>query len=240
MRYLARICYDGSKFQGFQRQKDGSGVQNELERVLSKIFHSNILVKGAGRTDKGVHALDQCVHFDLDFDISTKKLQHSFNQMLPSSISVTSISVVDNQFHARYSVKEKTYVYKLYVGPKNPFVYSYAYPIFFDVNVSKMKEACKLFLGVHDFHNFVSGERENYMSRIDDFQIREEDNYILFEVRGKSFYRYMVRSLVGALLDVGRGKVDISSITLALEYPNRNTRFSVVPSEGLYLMKIEY
>jgi len=110
MRYFARICYDGSKFSGFQRLNNGRGVQNELERVLSKIFNSPISVKGAGRTDAGVHALDQCIHFDLERDIPTDKLKYSMNQMLPSSISVTSLSIVDETFHARHSVKEKTYV----------------------------------------------------------------------------------------------------------------------------------
>lgn len=240
MRYLARICYDGSKFHGFQRQKDGSGVQNELERVLSSFSNSFIPIKGAGRTDRGVHAMDQCIHFDLDFDISISQLHRSMNQMLPSSVSVQSISIVDNFFHARYSVKEKTYVYKVYVGEKNPFLSGYVYPIFYDVDMDLMQRACEIFLGTHDFHNFVSGNRDNYMSRIDSFRVIWENDFILFKVQGKSFYRYMVRSLVGAVLDVGRGKKTLKDLSYALLHPDGSMRFSVVPADGLYLYKIEY
>ena len=122
MRYLAHISYDGSKFQGFQRLNNGKGVQNILENVLSKFSDSCVVVKGAGRTDAGVHALDQCIHFDLEKEISLEKLKYSINRMLPDSISINSVSIVNNCFHARHSVKRKTYLYKVYVGEKNPFL----------------------------------------------------------------------------------------------------------------------
>jgi len=240
MRYLVRICYDGSKFMGFQRLNNGDGVQNVLENVLTKINNSLVFVKGAGRTDRGVHALDQCIHFDLKKKIDINQLKYTMNQMLPDSISVTSVSIVDNSFHARHSVKEKTYVYKLYVGEKNPFVSGYAYSISYDVNLELMRDASNLFLGIHDFHNFVSGEREDYQSRIDSFRIYKENDFIFFEVKGKSFYRYMVRSLVGALLDVGRGKTTQDAVLRSLQQPNIEQRFFVVPAAGLYLMKIDY
>jgi len=240
MRYLARISYDGSKFQGFQRLNNGKGVQNVLESVLSNINRRDVLVKGAGRTDAGVHALDQCIHFDLDVEIALDKLQYSMNRMLPNSISVESISIVDNSFHARHSVKTKTYVYKVFCGKKNPFLYSYVYFFPFSLDLVLMKKACGLFLGMHNFHNFVSGERENYTSIIDSFNIYKEDDFIIFEVKGKSFYRYMVRNLVGSILDVGRGKASLDDISEALQNPLLEKRFSVAPSMGLYLMKIEY
>lgn len=240
MRYLARISYDGSKFLGFQRLPNGQGIQNILENVLSKMNHSSVEVKGAGRTDRGVHALDQCIHFDMDLKVDLSKFKHSMNQMLPESISVRSISIVDSSFHARHSVKEKTYVYKVYLGDKNPFVSSYAYSIFYDLNFSLMEQACSFFLGVHDFRNFVSGEREDYRSRIDSFQIYKKQDFLLFEVKGKSFYRYMVRSIVGAILDVGRGHISLEELSSALEHPSIEKRFFVAPSVGLYLTKIEY
>ena len=155
MRYLARISYDGSKFLGFQRLKNGKGVQNELERVLKILAKKEILVHGAGRTDAGVHALDQCIHFDLDISISVDKLKYVMNRLLKDSVVVNSIQVVSNDFHARYDVKEKTYEYFLLLKEKNAFLSNYAYIFYQDLDIEKMKEASHVFLGTHDFSNFV-------------------------------------------------------------------------------------
>lgn len=240
MRYLARISYDGSEFLGFQRLNNGRGVQNVLENVLSKIDNDLVVVKGAGRTDALVHACDQCIHFDLHHEIPLEKLKYSMNQMLPAFISVNSISLVPSSFHARHSVVEKTYVYKVYVGTKNPFVTRYSYSVTYPLCYEKMKEGCSLFLGIHDFHNFVSSKRESYVSQITSFQVYKQEDYYIFEVKGKSFYRYMVRSLVGAILDLGRGKITCTSILDALNYPSLEKRFFVAPACGLYLMEIKY
>ncbi len=239
MRYLARICYDGSKFEGFERLNNGKGVQNELERVLSEIQGKPVLVKGAGRTDAKVHALDQCVHFDFPMDMSLEKLKYVMNRNLCPYVSVRSIESVDNSFHARHNVKEKTYVYKIYLGEKNPFLEDYAYFFPYSLDVELMKECSKLFIGKHDFRNFVSGEREDYCSVIDDITISKENQFISFIFQGKSFYRYMVRSLVGAIVDVGLNKVSIEDVKNALDLKSSKT-FRVVPAKGLYLVKVQY
>lgn len=240
MRYCAHISYDGSKFLGFQRLNNGRGIQNALEVVLSKIEGRSVLVKGAGRTDACVHAIDQCIHFDLDRNISLSKLKYSMNQMLPSSISVNSISSVDLSFHARHCVKSKTYLYKLYIGEKNPFIVSYAFSSTYPIMVNVMKECSRYFIGNHDFHNFVSGYRESYISSIESFKIFQEDDFIYFEVTGKSFYRYMVRSLVGALLEVGWGKKTCDDVLDSLKNPDKAKKFFIAPPQGLYLKKIDY
>ena len=205
MRYFARISYDGSHFEGFQRLKNGRGVQNEIEHVLSVLAHHEVKVKGAGRTDRGVHALDQCIHFDFDLDISVRK----------------------------------TYVYKVYRGEKNPFLEDYTYPYYQEIDLDKMRECSMVFLGAHSFHNFVSGERDNYDSEIFAFDIKEEGDYLLFTLEAKSFYRYMVRSIVGAVMDVGSGRADIKEVQDALASFSKK-QFSIVPPQGLYLTKIEY
>ncbi len=239
MRILARISYDGSKFMGFQRLENGKGVQNELERVLSILAKKEVVIKGAGRTDAGVHALDQCVHFDLDLSVSLKKLKYIMNRMLSPYIAVQSLEQVDKDFHARFLVKEKTYVYKIYCGKKNPFYSDYAYFFPYTLDLEKMQECANLFLKEHDFHNFVSGSRDSYQSFISSLKIRKDKNFITIEVCGKSFYRYMVRSIVGAILDVGRGAATCSSVSNALN-TSEEKRFSVVPAMGLYLTKIVY
>ena len=240
MRYLARVSYDGSKFHGFQRLNDGSGVQNEIERVLKKLFHREIEIKGAGRTDAGVHALDQCFHFDLDVDISLDKLQYALNKHLSRYIYVHSIDCVSSLFHARYDVKEKTYLYKIYIGEKNPFIVDYACAISKKMDLKKMIECSKLFVGEHNYKNFVSGERDNYNSVVHNVIIRKEDDYIFLEFIGHSFYRYMVRSMVGAIIQVGLGNVLILDVEMALNHPEITKTFLVAPPEGLYLTNISY
>ncbi len=239
MRYLAKICYDGSKFQGFQRLNNGKGVQNELERVLSILENQKVVVKGAGRTDALVHAFHQCVHFDFTKNYSEEKLKYAMNRLLNPYVSVSSVLKVDDSFHARYSVKEKTYEYKIYVGEKNPFYASYAYFFYQPLSLEKMKECAKCFLGTHDFYNFVSGERGRTISNIHSIDIVKKQDFILVTVKGKSFYRYMVRSIVGALVDVGCGRKTSEEVKRSLDRKS-DMRFSVLPPQGLYLMNIDY
>ncbi len=240
MRYLMRISYDGSKYNGFQRLNNKETIQGWIENVLSKINGSKVLIKGAGRTDALVHAYDQCLHFDLDKEIDCDKLKYIVNKMLPLTIKVNSIEKVEDNFHARFMVKEKTYLYKIYFGEKDVFLSNYAYYLSYPLDIKLMKEACKEFIGTHDFHNFVSGYRKNYISTINDFKIYEEKNMLCFLVSGKGFYRYMVRSLVGALIMVGSKKKKIEDIHNALEYPNIKSNFMIVPGYGLYLKNIKY
>ncbi len=240
MRYLARISYDGSKFLGFQRLKNGKGVQNELERVLSILAKKPVFVHGAGRTDAGVHALDQCIHFDLDIPISLDKLKYAMNRLLNSAVLVNDIQEVSDDFHARYAVKEKTYEYVIVLKEKNVFLHDYVYLLDQDLDIEKMKEASKLFLGTHNFKNFVSGDREQFISSILDIQFSLKKSCLKITFKGHSFYRYMVRSMVGALIDVGLNKVSKSQIKQAIESPNERFHVSVAPSRGLYLKKIVY
>lgn len=239
MRYFARISYDGSDFEGFQRLKYGRGVQNELERVLSVIGKEPIVVKGASRTDAFVHAYDQCIHFDFPFEMEPEKLKYVMNRMLRDSVAVKSIKKVETQFHARFDVKEKKYLYVLFLGEKDPFLRNHITMCYQNLDIKKMKRAAHLFLGKHDFRNFVSGSRNNYQSEIYSFHVKRYGEFLLFEVRGKSFYRYMVRSLVGALVDVGSGKITLEEISNSLTLKSMQ-RFSVLPPQGLYLMKITY
>ena len=240
MKCLARISYDGSHFEGFQRLKNGRGVQNELERVVSLIHKKEVKVKGAGRTDAGVHALDQCISFDLDVEMDLDKLKYVLNRSLSPYIAVQSLESVSEDFHARFSVKEKVYFYKIYLGEKNPFLEDYSYCFYQKLNIDKMKEASRLFVGNHDFKNFVSGYREDYTSTISDISVRQEGDFIYLEFLGNGFYKYMVRSLVGALIEVGLDKVSLRELQGALEHPEVEKHFFVAPASGLYLKKVSY
>lgn len=238
MRYLIKFSYDGTKFHGFQRQNDVKNVQGTLENVLSKVLGANILIKGSGRTDAGVHAIMQCAHFDYEGKINNSDID-KINILLNNEIVINKICNVKNDFHARHDVKEKVYVYKINNGKYKKEYEGYYYQIKYDLDIKKMKKASKLLVGTHDFHNFVSGYRNDYTSTIYKIKIKKYKDIINFKFVGIGFYRYMVRHLVGALVDVGRGKVDIHVIENMLD-KNIDKKLSVVPADGLYLEKIKY
>lgn len=239
MRYLMKISYDGSKFYGFQRLNDIRTVQKELEQALTMINKKDVFIKGAGRTDRGVHALGQGVSFDLDIKISADGLKKAVNALVKPDIYCRECMIVDDDFHARFSVKKKRYRYKINLGEFNPLKDDYFYQPIFALDIEKMQEVAKLFLGIHDFKNFVSGERKNTQCIIYsiDFEKHNDDLEIIFE--GKSFYRYMVRNLVGAMIEVGRGKVKIDVVKDILDLKQDKTLFTA-PACGLYLEKVIY
>ena len=239
MRYLIKFSYDGTKFHGFQRQNDVKNVQGTLERVLSDVIDNEIVIKGSGRTDAGVHANLQCAHFDTDKKI-TKEDINIINRLLNDEIVIKKWQIVKDDFHARHDVKWKKYVYKVNNGTYDKLKEGYYYQIKYHLNMSEMKRTIKLFKGTHDFRNFVSGPRLDYTTTIYKTNIKKKGDIILFEFVGIGFYRYMVRHLVGALIDVGRGKAKYYDVERMLENPLVAKNLSVVPAAGLYLMDIKY
>ena len=159
MKYLIYVSYDGAKFYGFQRLNGHKSVQEELENCLTKINKNKVLVKGAGRTDRGVHAYNQAVSFELNINITCDGLKRALNSLLDDSIYVNRVLEVDKDFHARFSVIEKTYTYVINMGEYAPVENDYLYNYNKNLNVSKMKKAIKYLKGMHDFEVFTSGER---------------------------------------------------------------------------------
>ena len=239
MNYVAKVAYDGSKFYGFQRLNEEPSVQKLLEEALTKINKQSVDIKGAGRTDRGVHANGQCFSFKLDVKIDVDGLKEGLNSLVAPYVYIKDIKEVDENFHARFSVLEKEYIYKINLGEYNPILTDYVYQSKFKLDVSKMKEVAKLYLGVHDFHNFVSGERDNSECIIYDIDFEEKDNILNIKFKGKSFYRYMVRNLVGMMIEVGRGKEDISKVEEMLNSLDEIHGYTA-PACGLYLENIKY
>ena len=240
MRYLVELSYDGSNFNGFQRLNDERSVQAELEHALSIINKADVEVKGAGRTDKGVHALGQRAHFELDVDVPIDRLKTALNDILPGDIRIISIEKVTQDFHARFNVTKKVYEYKINTGEYDVFKNNYYYQYKYDFNIDILKEVASLFIGVHNFKNFVSGERDNYEAIIYNIDINKDNDIITITFEGKSFYRYMVRNLVGAMLDVARGKATIEDVKNMLDNYEIEKHLSCAPANGLYLNKIYY
>jgi tRNA pseudouridine38-40 synthase len=240
MRYLAKISYDGSKFYGFQKLNDHKSVQEEVEKALTKINKDLVLVKGAGRTDRGVHAYNQGISFDLNIDISPERLQDAVNSVIDKNIYVNEIRLVDDNFHARFDVKEKNYEYRINMGKvdviSNDYVYNYNHKL----NVRKMKKASKYLVGMHSYKAFVSGYRDNYNGHIREIKIKQKKDILFITFKGKSFYRYMVRNMVGALMLVGENKCEPFIIKEMLECEKRLGNYMTVPASGLYLVDIKY
>lgn len=234
MRIMLVIAYDGSLFKGFQRQKNVRNVQGELEKTLSMIYDENIIIKGAGRTDRGVHAKYQVVHYDTNKKIPY--LKDRLNKEL-KDIEVKKVKKVSNDFHARFNVKEKVYLYKIDLSGKRDSNYYLNYPR--KLNIKKMKEAAKVFIGTHEFHNFTAGYRDNYVTTITKIKIWQFHEVLYLKFYGYAFFRYMVRNLVGALLEIGKGKIDKALLQKMVEGSLDKSLPTVSPN-GLYLYDIKY
>lgn len=240
MRYLISIKYDGSKFYGFQRLKDKKTVQQSIEEALTIINKKAVEVKGAGRTDRGVHANDQKASFDLDINIDEEHLKLALNSLIKPYIYITDIKIVDNNFHARFNTLKKEYIYKINMGEYNPLLEDYTLQLNRNLDIGIMKKCAKIFIGGHNFKNFVAGTRKNYECIIYDIKFKRAKDILEIRFRGKSFYRYMVRNLVGAMLDVENKKVTLEDIKRAIDEPNTAKQFTTALPKGLYLDKITY
>ena len=244
MRFLLNFSYDGSNYKGYQRQPGCHTIQEELEIAVQKV-NNNIkrAVHSSGRTDKGVHALNQYAHVDIDIDITEKKFKRALNSNLPDDIYVKSVSLVDEHFHARYYVREKEYKYYLNMGEYNPLERNYVYQYNYLLDVEAMRDAIRVFLGEHDFRAFAtdSKDKENCVRKIYEVSIEElNDNKIAITFRGSGFLRYQVRNMVGILLQVGQNKISTEDVEKILASCNREKSGKTAPAEGLYLTKVEY
>ena len=242
MRYLINFSYDGSNFFGYQKQVDKRTVQGELEKVLFKLANKKISVSASGRTDALVHALNQYAHFDLDINITSEKLKKALNSILPSDIYIKKVEEVTCDFHARFNVKAKEYIYKINVDEYNPIERNYIYQYNKELDIEKMRKEIIFFEGVHNFKSFTKSnseiddyEREIYETRIDVI-----DNIVTIYFKGNGFLRYMVRNMVGCLIEVGQGKRDIKDILNILELKDRTKAGMIAPACGLYLMNVYY
>ena len=241
MKYLISISYDGSKFHGLQKLNGQKTVQGELENVLTKLNENPVSVKAAGRTDRGVHALDQKCHFELNKEITPFRLRYYINRMTPKNLYVKDCVIVDDlDFHARFSVKSKTYLYVINVGEydalQNDYLCNYNKPL--DVKI--MKKCSKILTGAHNYKAFVIGPHKTYDSIIDEIKISKNKNIITIEIKGQAFYTYMVRNIVSILILTGEKKITKANIEEMLNLQKKTIEYAPAPPNGLYLKKVEY
>ena len=241
MRFLATIEYDGTKYAGWQIQPNGVSIEEEIEKVLSKLLNKEMKIYGSGRTDAGVHALGQTFHFDADIkDID--KFKYSLNCLLPRDMHVLNIEKKGDDFHARYLVKEKEYIYYINMGEYDPFNKDYMYQFQRPLDVDKITEASKLFIGEHCFQNFTSKDedQDRFVRNIYSIDLSKKDDILKITFRGNGFMRYMIRMIVGTFIEVGLGRLEIAKVKEYLEQKERKVVSYKAPANGLYLSKVIY
>ena len=244
MRILGITSYNGTKYQGWQTQPNGPTIQEEIEKVLSQYFNQDITIVGSGRTDAGVHALRQYFHFDLDVDsVDIDRMIYSINMMLPQDIKILDFEQVEDDFHARFSAKEKHYGYTISLEQKEVFFYETLYVCPYKLDIKLMKDAITYFVGKHNFKNFTSKEEDedNFVREIYNASIDCENNFINFDFRGNGFMRYEIRFIVGTLVEIGRGKLSIDELKNLLDDNSERKIVSFkAPASGLMLVDVIY
>jgi tRNA pseudouridine38-40 synthase len=251
MRYLKiTIAYDGTDFHGWQMQSAKPTVQGEIVSVLRRLTQENIALHAAGRTDAGVHALGQVGSFRTQSGLSTEEFQRALNAILPPSIRIVGVQETGPDFSARWSAKSKIYRYRLYRGKVvPPMLWRYVLHYPFPLDEERMRDAAARFVGSHDFAAFAASTgseeddkerstvREIYATEL----VRSADNEeLVFTVRGRSFLRYMVRKMVGTLLDVGRGRLTPDDIDRLFEIRDRSKSGPTAPPQGLWMISVEH
>lgn len=246
VRYKAIIAYDGTNFNGFQKQPNGRTVQEEVEKTLQKMANGKeITVFGSGRTDAGVHAIGQVIHFDYPEERPLERMRFALDTQSPEDIAVRQVEIVSEEFHARYLVKEKTYQFRVDIGkPRSPFRRHYASYYPYPLDLGKIQRALPDLLGTHDFTSFcASGSsiedkvRTIYEAKM---EVKETKDELLFTFRGNGFLYKMIRILVGTLLKIGNGRLPEDSIPAIIAKKDRNAAGPTAHPEGLYLYEVKY
>ncbi len=241
--YKVIIHFDGTGFHGWQSQKEKfKTIQGEIIRVLSVIAKKRVVVTGSSRTDAGVHSTGMTANFFLKVNIEADSLKRAMNSLLPDNIRIVECEIVDPSFNARFGAKMKTYTYRIFTGPVlSPFEYRYYTHIPYPLDKKKMKKAVKFFKGEKNFSSFTSDEPQKKRVRtLKKVTLKFKKDKIIFTVVGKSFLRYMVRNIVGTIIDVGKGKIEVSDIEKIFEAKDRRAAGQTAPARGLTLSEVEY
>ena len=241
-RSLCKVQYIGKNYCGFQVQDNGISIQQKIEEALEKAFKQKIEVFASGRTDAGVNAIAQCLHFDAETTIPANKIPLAVNQFLPDDISFLEAKEVSQNFNARFDVKKKIYQYDMYVSPVQLPLKEYAYWLKTMPDVNLMKQAARVLCGTHNFKAFASAgaQTKTFERHIYDIKIEKKQNDINIEVSGNGFLYNMVRIIVGTLLEVGYKRKTIDDVKFALESQQRKNSGYLVPANALFLKSVKY
>ena len=239
-RYKIIIQYDGTKYSGFQSQKNKNAIQDKIETSLSFLNSNNIIrIHSASRTDAGVHALGQVAHFDLGKNISTQDIKKAINARLDKEIRIVNVEKVKNDFHSRYDAIGKQYVYKCTLS-NNPLLINHMYSIK-NIDTDKLNNCAKIIIGKHDFLSFskFSDKKNNFCTINQSFWEIESDNISYF-INGDRFLHHMVRYLVGTMIAVSQDKISFDFFESLLFNPSKDAKIYKSPAKGLFLNEVFY
>lgn len=237
------VAYDGTAYNGFQRQMNGIGIQQVLEAKLTRLFGHELKIYGAGRTDTGVHAYGQVVNFHTTGNIPVERIGVGSRCLLPHDIVITRAEEVDEKFHAQYSAVSKIYVYKIYphVTP-NPFLRNSAWHIWKKIDTIAIQEAAQIIVGTHDFSAFraAGGATISPVRTIMAVDCQFDGEIFEISFWGTGFLYHMVRNLIGTLVNVGLGSCSVQNFKNILDSRDRKKAGITAPAHGLYLKEVKY
>lgn len=238
------IEYDGAEYYGWQRQKSHQSIQQTLEEKIKLITKEEVTVIGSGRTDTGVHAVNQVAHFKMIGDMSEENLLHALNCVLPDDIVVKELEEVHQTFHARFDVKSKRYIYQIWNGPSNTAIHRrHCWYVRKTLDLDQMRKAVLFVEGTHDFSAFcgAGSKVKDYIRTVFSVHIDgDEHGKIVISVTADGFLRHMVRNLVGTLVDVGKGKISPEHFKTILDSRDRKQAGMTAPAHGLFLTEVTY
>lgn len=245
MRTIKMILeYDGTGYHGWQRQDDRITLQQVVEECIGTITQEDVRVIASGRTDAGVHAINQVAHFKTSSNIMLRNLQSGINSLLPSDVVIKELVETDETFHARYDAKSKVYLYQIVNKPTRSALYrNYAWFIREIIDIGRMKEAARFIIGTYDYSSFCAANcgMKSHMRTVKNINMEMNDRgMIKITIEANGFLKYMVRNIVGTLVDVGRGKISPSELMVILEAKDRRRAGRTAPACGLFLKEVKY
>ncbi len=242
-RILLTIRYNGAAFVGWQVQKNGKSVQEQMQDAIEEIFGQRVGVTGCSRTDSGVHAMEYCLCFDPPRPMELKRIAFALNSVLPESISVRSCREVPADFHPRYHAVAKEYIYRFYDSPApDPFLNGLAFHERKGLDQPLMDRAAKHFIGTHDFKGFMStgSKIEDTVRTIYSCGVERQGDEVVFKVVGDGFLYNMVRIMAGTLLFISMGRISEEELPAIIESGERSAAGKTMPAYGLYLNRVYY
>lgn len=241
-RFMATLAYDGANYYGFERQNELPTIELALNNAFYNWLKENVKIVGSGRTDRFVHALGQVIHFDLTKDINPLAIKKALNSFLPNDIKVLDVKKVDMSFHARFSAIKKEYHYV--INTKDLDVFNERYTTYcYNLDLETIKKAIKYLVGKHNFRSFSSihtNSLKDFNREIYSIDIELKDSFIVFKFIGNGFLKYQVRRMMGLLIEIGKGKYEVSYINDILLKKDPRACQYIAPGKGLYLYKVYY
>ena len=235
------VSYDGSKFYGFQIQNKLRTVQGEIQKALKKICEEEVTIHASGRTDAKVHGNKQVFHFDTSRQMPEKQWKRAINHFLPNDIYILDSLFVSEDFHSRYSATKKEYHYLLSTNEYSPFETNYIYQYGRPLDLELMKDAASIFIGEHDFASFCSYDQYgNTIRELYKILIEDNNGIITFTIVGNGFRRYMVRHIVGGLIQVGAKRITKKRLQELLDSKGKEKCLFKAKPQGLYLYEVFY